>query len=83
MLSVEHEALKRSKLSRTAARGERTPFVRFHHLDNDLAPKNELEKTVQEQETFRLMGMLGMCELCLIREFDLCKFTHGYTRVNA
>lgn len=83
VLSVEHEALKRSKLSRTAARGERAPFVRFHHLDNDLAPKNEHEKTAQEQETHRLMKMLGMSELGLIREFDLCKFTHGYTRVNA
>jgi hypothetical protein len=52
-------------------------------LDNDLAPKDEHEKLAQEQETHRLMGMLGMSELGLIREFDLCKFTHGYTRVNA
>lgn len=83
VVSVEHEALTRSKLSRTAARGERAPFVRFHHLDNDLAPKDEHDKIAQEQETRRLMGMLGMTELGLIREFDLCKFTHGYTRVNA
>lgn len=83
VLSVEHEALTRSKLSRTAVRGERAPFVRFHHLDNDLAPKDEHDKIAQEQETRRLMGMLGMNELGLIREFDLCKFTHGYTRVNA
>lgn len=83
VLSVEHEALKRSKLSRTAAHGERAPFVRFHRLDNDLAPKDEYEKHAQEQETLRLMEMLGMSELGLIREFDLCKFTHGYTRVSA
>ena len=83
MLSVEHEALRRNKLSRTAVRGERAPFVRFHHLDNDLAPKDEHDKIAQEQETRRLMGMLGMNELGLIRGVRPCKFTHGYTRVNA
>lgn len=83
VLAVEHEALKRSKLGRTAAHGERAPFVRFQHLDNDLAPKSEEEKHSQEQETSRLMGMLGVRELGLIREFDLCRFTHGFTRVSA
>lgn len=83
VLSVEYESLMRSKLSRTSIGGERAPFVRFHQLDHDLAPKNKAKKEAQEQETKRLMQKLGFAELGLIREFDLCKFTHGYTRVSA
>ncbi len=29
------------------------------------------------------MRSLGLCELGLIREFELCRFTHGYSRVSA
>lgn len=82
VLTVEHEALDRGKLS-AAPDGGRAPFVRFNHLDNDLAPKDAATKAVQEAETQRLMNKLGMIELGLIREFDLCRFTHGYTRVSA
>ncbi|SEG10688.1 hypothetical protein [Billgrantia desiderata] len=82
VLTVEHEALSRGKLS-AATEGGRAPFVRFNHLDNDLAPKDAAAKAAQERETQRLMNKLGMTELGLIREFDLCRFTHGYTRVSA
>ncbi|MFY0663212.1 MAG: hypothetical protein JXQ97_01200 [Natronospirillum sp.] len=82
VLTVEHEALNRGKLS-AAPEGGRSPFVRFNHLDNDLAPKDATVKAAQEAETQLLMNKLGMEELGLIREFDLCRFTHGYTRVSA
>jgi hypothetical protein len=82
VLAVEHEALNRGKLS-AAQDGERAPFVRFNHLDNDLAPKDALAKATQEAETQNLMIKLGMVDLGLIREFDLCRFTHGYTRMSA
>jgi hypothetical protein len=81
VLAVEHEALNRGKLS-APPDGSRARFVRFHHLDNDLAPKDTHAKTAQEAETRRLMGKLGLADLGLIREFDLCRFTHGYTRVS-
>lgn len=81
-LAVEHEALRRGKLS-APADGARAKFVRFNHLDNDLAPKDPAAKAAQEAETQRLMGKLGLVDLGLIREFDLCRFTHGYTRVCA
>ncbi len=51
--------------------GSRAKFVRFNHLDNDLAPKDVQAKSAQEVETQRLMGKLGMADLGLIREFDL------------
>ncbi|MAZ69835.1 MAG: hypothetical protein COB19_03235 [Porticoccus sp.] len=81
VLAVEHEALNRGKLS-AAPDGGRSPFVRFNHLDNDLAPKDATVKHAQEAETQHLMDKLGLDDLGLIREFDLCRFTHGYTRVS-
>lgn len=83
VLAVEHEALLRSKVSRTAEEGLRSPFVRFYRLDQDLAPKNAEVKAAQEAKTFELMGRLGFSEFGLIREFELCRFTHGYSRVSA
>ncbi|KVU27943.1 hypothetical protein WK64_03105 [Burkholderia ubonensis] len=82
VLAVEHEALNRGKLS-AAPDGSRAKFVRFNHLDDDLAPKNAIDKAVQEAQTQHLMTKLGIADLGLIREFDLCRFTHGYTRVSA
>ena len=82
VLTVEHEALNRGKLS-APPDGSRAKFVRFKHLDNDLAPKDATVKAAQEAETERLMKKLGFADLGLIREFDLCRFTHGYTRVSA
>lgn len=82
VLAVEHEALNRGKLS-AAPDGGRSKFVRFNHLDNDLAPKDARKKAAQEAKTQRLMTQLGIADLGLIREFDLCRFTHGYTRVGA
>jgi hypothetical protein len=82
VLAVEHEALHRGKLS-APPDGGRAKFVRFNHLDNDLAPKGANAKALQEAETQRLMAKLGIADLGLIREFDLCRFTHGYTRVSA
>ena len=81
VLAVEHEALLRGKLSAHAESG-RSPFVRFNHLDNDLAPKDVEAKKSQEDATQRLMNKLGLAELGLIREFELCRFTHGYSRVS-
>ncbi|MBM2770490.1 hypothetical protein [Burkholderia anthina] len=82
VLTAEHEALNRGKLS-AAPDGGRAKFVRFNHLDNDLAPKDASVKAAQEAQTQHLMTKLGMADLGLIREFDLCRFTHGYTRVSA
>jgi len=82
VLAVEHEALTRGKLF-APPDGGRAPFVRFNHLDNDLAPNDAASKAAQEATTQRLMDKLGLADLGLIREFDLCRFTHGYTRVSA
>ncbi len=82
LLAVEHEALSRGKLSVPPDAG-RSSFVRFNHLDNDFAPKDGAIKKAQETKTKELMTKLGLVELGLIREFELCRFTHGYTRVSS
>jgi len=81
VLAVEHEALASSKLNK-ATEGGRSPFVRFNRLDKDLAPKSEVAKGRQETKTNELMAKLGLGDLGLVREFELCKFTHGYSRVS-
>lgn len=81
-LAVEHDALRQSKLDATVNLEGRAPFVRFNHLDKDLSPRTESERTEQQQVTERRMADLGMTDLGLIREFDLCRFTHGFTRMS-
>jgi hypothetical protein len=83
VLAVEHQALVLSKIGRTSGSGTRSPFVRFNRLDQDLAPKTELEKQQQEAKTTELKDKLGIADIGLIREFELCRFTHGYTRVSS
>lgn len=82
VLAIEHEALSRSKLQAHAF-GGRSAYVRFNHLDRDLAPKDAEAKQRQEARTGELMTRLGLADLGLVREFELCRFTHGYTRVSA
>jgi len=82
-LAVEHEALKRSKLSAPRRSSGRLPFVRFTHLDADLAPQNDLLKAKLEKVVSSLLEQLGVETMGLIREFDLCRFTYGYSRMQA
>jgi len=82
-LAVEHEALKRYKLSAPVMGSGRRPFVRFDALDNDLAPQDKDEQQRQETSTRTLLSRLGLKTMGLIREFDLCRFTYGFSRVQA
>jgi hypothetical protein len=83
VLSVEHEALRRNKLNVGEGNSGRRAFVRFTALDSDLAPRDATQKTQLEARTKDMLDLLGIDEMGLIREFDLCRFTYGYTRVNA
>lgn len=82
-LSVEHEALTRSKLKAPSAEYGRRPFVNFVHLDDDLAPKDERSRELQRVRTGEYLKKLGFATMGLIREFDLCRFTYGYTRMQS
>lgn len=81
-LAVEHEALRRSKLTKLSVADGRSPFVRFTEPDRDLAPRTKAELDTQRATTSRLLSAMGLAEMGLIREFDLCRFTHGFTRMS-
>ncbi|EKT4073625.1 hypothetical protein D7Y42_12270 [Stenotrophomonas maltophilia] len=82
VLAVEHEALSRNTIRATRPVDGRSPFVRFTHLDKDLAPRSQGELESQQRRTAQLLGALGIEDMGLVREFDLCRFTHGYTRMS-
>ena len=57
--------------------------MRFDNLDEDLSPKTKEETDKLHAETKHLLGLLGIAEMGLIREFDLCKFSFGYSRMSS
>jgi hypothetical protein len=82
VLAVEHEALRRSKLTKLSVADGRSPFVRFTEPDRDLAPRTKAQLDAQKATTTLLLSAMGLAEMGLIREFDLCRFTHGFTRMS-
>jgi hypothetical protein len=82
-LVVEHEALKRNHLDAPKAPTGRSPFVPFDRLDRDLAPADPAVQAAQQIATRGDLDRLGIATMGLIRNFKLCRFTYGYTRVGA
>lgn len=82
-LAVEHATLEQNKLTPNTVHGSKRLYVPFDNLDEDLSPKNPLEKKAQESGTRDLMSKLGIEKMGLIREFDLCKFSFGYSRMES
>jgi hypothetical protein len=81
-LVVEHEALRRNHLDAPKAATGRSPFVPFDRLDRDLAPTDDVQQEQQQEETRLVLDRLGIHTMGLIRNFKLCRFTYGYTRVS-
>lgn len=82
-LTVEHAALERNKLNVAAGPSGRRDFVPFNVLDRDLAPEDDVAKARLEAETSAIFAQLGVEKMGLVREFDLCRFTFGYSRVHS
>jgi len=81
-LAVEHTALKETKLDPGINKGGRRAFVPFDRLDDDLSPAKKEDKALQESQTRQYLGQLGIETMGLIREFDLCRFSFGYSRMS-
>jgi hypothetical protein len=81
-LAVEHATLLDTKIIPNETRGGRRAFVPFDNLDQDLAPASEEEKIAQQILTRELLDQLGIETMGLIREFELCRFSFGYSRVS-
>lgn len=82
-LAVEHATLKETKLDPDKSTGGKRAYVRFDSLDEDLSPKTEAETKKLQDDTRRLLNLLGIAEMGLIREFDLCRFSFGYSRMSS
>lgn len=82
-LVVEHQALVDNHLNAPREATGRSPFVHFDRLDKDLAPKDPVKQDQVEKATRAAFGNLGIATMGLIRNFKLCRFTYGYTRVSA
>ncbi|QVJ05527.1 hypothetical protein KGZ78_29330 [Pseudomonas aeruginosa] len=82
-LAIEHAALKSTRLDVETLTNGKRPYVSFTRLDEDLAPEDK-DKTDQVQDATRaLLDKLGLEDMGLIREFDLCRFSFGYSRMES
>lgn len=63
--------------------GGKRAFVSFRELDEDLSPDDETQKSALQNETQELLDLMGVETMGLIREFDLCRFSFGYSRMSA
>jgi len=81
-LAVEHATLKETKLDPNIHKGGRRAFVPFDRLDRDLQPESQEETERLQNETRTRLDQLGIETMGLIREFDLCRFSFGYSRMS-
>lgn len=82
-LSIEHATLEATRLAVESRVNGKKPYVSFTRLDEDLAPDTDAERDELQQETREHLDMLGIADMGLIREFDLCRFSFGYSRMES
>lgn len=82
-LAIEHAALKNTRLDVEAKNNGKKPYVSFTRLDEDLAPEDKDNKGHVQSLTQELLDKLGFEDMGLIREFDLCRFSFGYSRMES
>jgi len=83
-LALEHRILSDSTLRRPRDEYGRRRFVPFVDPDRDLCPSSD-ERALRRigAATARAQQRLHFAQFGLVREFDLCRFSFGYTRVSA
>ena len=82
-LGIEHATLKSTRLDVETKTNGKKPYVSFTRLDEDLAPEDRDQTEKQQVETRDLLDKLGIEDMGLIREFDLCRFSFGYSRMES
>jgi len=80
-LAVEHATLDATRLAVESRVNGKKPYVSFTRLDEDLAPETDVERDALQAETQVALTRLGLADMGLIREFDLCRFSFGYSRM--
>lgn len=82
-LAIEHATLKSTRLDVETRVNGKKPYVSFTRLDEDLAPEERDQTDSQQNLTRSLLDKLGLEDMGLIREFDLCRFSFGYSRMES
>ena len=82
-LAIEHATLKSTRLDVETRVNGKKPYVSFTRLDEDLAPEDRDQTDTQQVITRGLLDKLGVQDMGLIREFDLCRFSFGYSRMES
>ena len=82
-LAIEHATLKSTRLDVETRTNGKKPYVSFLRLDEDLAPEDKDKTNEVQSATQSLLGTLGLEDMGLIREFDLCRFSFGYSRMES
>jgi len=82
-LAVEHAALRSTRLDVETRTNGKKPYVSFTRLDEDLAPEDKDNTDQVQAATRELLDKLGLEDMGLIREFDLCRFSFGYSRMES
>lgn len=82
-LAIEHATLKNTRLDVEIRTNDKKPYVSFTRLDEDLAPEDKDQMNQVQILTRTLLDKLGVEDMGLIREFDLCRFSFGYSRMES
>jgi len=84
-LAIEHRTLQEQKLDPAIdGRNGRKVCVDVTRPDEHLIlSENPAEREQIISDTKKLLPILGIAEMKMIREFDICEFSFGYTRVEA
>lgn len=82
-LAIEHATLKTTRLDVETKTNGKKPYASFTRLDDDLAPEDKDQTDQVQTATRTLLDKLGIEDMGLIREFDLCRFSFGYSRMES
>ena len=82
-LALEHDILRESTLDCAADQYGRRRFVPLNHMDADLRPTDDpIAVRRIEEQTRLVLDRMKIARFGLLREFDLCRFTFGYSRMS-
>lgn len=82
-LAVEHATLRQNRLDVEKSENGKKKYVSFMRLDQDISPESPDEAVRQQKQTTDLLQKLCVADMGLIREFDLCMFSYGYSRMES
>jgi hypothetical protein len=82
-LAIEHATLKETRLDVQKTTEGKKRYVSFVQLDNDLSAETPEETRRLEDAARQRLQQLGFADMGLIRDFELCRMSFGYSRMES